>query len=78
MYPDAPEARVHARAWERAADSFIDPILVDISYWKWADRPDAMPMGLLEAARADLKLVYDALEAELAQREFRQRSSLHR
>ena len=70
VYPDAPEARVHARAWERAADTFIDPILVDISYWKWADRPDTMPMGLLEAARADLKLVYDALEAELAQREF--------
>lgn len=70
VYPDSVEARVHARAWERAADAFIDPILVDISYWKWADRPDTMPMGLLEAARADLELVYDALEAELAQREF--------
>ena len=36
----------------RAADTFIDPILIDISYWKWADRPDRMPDGLLEAARA--------------------------
>lgn len=70
VYPEAAQARVHARAWERAADTFLDPILVDISYWKWADRPDTIPMGLLEAARADLKLVYDALEAELAQREF--------
>jgi glutathione S-transferase len=70
IYPGTPDARVHARAWERTADTFIDPILVDISYWKWADRPDTMPAGLLEAARADLWLVYDALEAELAQREY--------
>jgi glutathione S-transferase len=70
VYPDSPHSRVHARAWERAADAFIDPILVDISYWKWADRPDTMPAGLLEAARADLALVYDALEAALARREY--------
>ena len=31
VYPDEPAARVHARAWERAADSFIDSILIDIS-----------------------------------------------
>jgi glutathione S-transferase len=70
VYPQEPAARVHARAWERAADTFIDPILVDISYWKWADRSDSMPAGLLDAARADMRLVYEALEAELAQREF--------
>jgi glutathione S-transferase len=70
VYPEAPAARVHARAWERAADTYIDAILVDISYWKWAERPDTMPTGLLDAARADFKLVYDALERELAQREF--------
>ena len=70
VYPGPPAARVHARAWERAADTFIDPILVDISYWKWADRPDRMPDGLLEAARGDLRLVYDALESELIGREF--------
>src|SRR5437868_5000381 len=61
VYPEPPAARVHARAWERTADTYIDPILIDISYWKWADRPDSMPEGLLEAARADLGLVYDAL-----------------
>lgn len=70
VYPAAPDARVHARAWERTADTFIDPILVDISYWKWAERPDTMPTGLLEAARADLSLAYDALEAELKDREY--------
>jgi glutathione S-transferase len=70
VFPQSPAARVHARAWERAADTFIDPILVDISYWKWADRPDSMPDGLLEAARADLRLVYDALDRELAGQEF--------
>jgi hypothetical protein len=57
VYPDGPAARVHARAWERVADTFVDPILVDISYWKWAERSDAMPEGLLEAAPADLRLV---------------------
>jgi glutathione S-transferase len=70
VYPQAPFARVHARAWERLSDTFVDPIFVDISYWKWAERPDQMPDGLLEAARADLKLVYDALDKELADREF--------
>ena len=68
LFPDAPAARVHARAWERVADGFVDAILVDISYWKWAERPDKMPDGLLKARRADLRLVYDALEKELAHR----------
>ena len=70
VYPDEPAARVHARAWERAADIFVDPILSDISYWKWTVRSDQMPEGLLEAARADLRLVYDALDNELAHRQF--------
>jgi glutathione S-transferase len=70
VYPQSAAQRVHARAWERAADSFIDPILVDVSYWKWADRPDHMPDGLLAAARADLRRVYDALNGELAERDY--------
>jgi len=70
VYPDNPAARVHARAWERVADTFVDPILVDISYWKWAERPDEVPDRLLEAARADLRIVYDALNKELAGRQF--------
>ena len=69
VYPDDPAARVHARAWERVADT-LDPILVDISYWKWAERLDKMPDGLLEAARSDLRIVYDALDKELTERQF--------
>jgi len=70
VYPDPLAARVHARAWERTADTFIDAILIDISYWTWSDRPDQMPDGLLRAARSDLRLVYDALDAQLARSEF--------
>ncbi len=70
VYPDESAARVHARAWERAADTFVDAILTDISYWKWIERSDKMPEGLLEAASADLRLVYDALDKELAYRQF--------
>ncbi|WP_284615479.1 glutathione S-transferase family protein [Aquabacterium humicola] len=70
VLPASPAARVHARAWERTADSFIDPILINVSYWKWAERDDAMPAGLQEAACADLKPVYDALERDLAARDF--------
>jgi glutathione S-transferase len=41
-----------------------------LSDWKWAERPDKMPQGLLDAARADLRAVYTALELELADRDF--------
>jgi glutathione S-transferase len=65
VLPGEPAARARARAWERTADDTIDPILVDISYWLWAERPDEMPDGLLAAARADMDQVYSALESEL-------------
>ena len=70
VYPAEPGPRVHARAWEHAADSVIDAILIDISYWKWANRADTMPDGLLEAGRAELAAVYAALDGELARNEF--------
>ena len=72
QYPEAPvypadaATRVRARAWERCADSAIDPILVDISYWMWAERDDERPAGLKEAAQQDLNEIYDALERDLA------------
>ena len=76
-FPDAPRvyprdiaAWVHARAWERCADTVVDAILIDISYWVWAERDDAMPDGLLERARADLDRVYAALERDLTERDF--------
>ncbi|MGQ0700797.1 MAG: glutathione S-transferase family protein [Panacagrimonas sp.] len=70
VYPPDPSGYVKARAWERCADSTIDPILIDISYWTWAERPDVMPVGLLSAAQRDLNIIYVALEAELDAREF--------
>src|ERR1700733_8787777 len=43
IYPASPAGWVRARAWERCADTVVDPILIDISYWTWAERDDAMP-----------------------------------
>ncbi len=65
VYPTKPEDWVRARAWERCADSTIDPILIDISYWTWAKRDDSMPAGMREAAHRDLDRIYAALEREL-------------
>lgn len=70
LHPESPAAFVHARAWERCADHAIDPILINLSYWTWAERDDAMPEGMLEAARRDLAQVYDALERDLKDRPF--------
>ena len=70
VYPADPATRVRARAWERCADSAIDPILADISYWSWAERPDVIPAGMREAARKDLDRIYNALERDLEGRDF--------
>lgn len=70
LYPDLNAAWVHARSWERCADTFVDAILINVSYWSWARREDKMPEGLHEAARKDLELVYAALERDLSERDF--------
>ncbi len=70
VYPASPAGFARARAWERCSDTVVDAILVDISYWVWAERRDAMPAGLKEAARADLEQVYASLERELAHADF--------
>ena len=70
VYPATAEGRVKARAWERTSDTFVDSILVDISYWGWANRPDTMPDGLLDAARADLAPIYAALDRDLDGNDF--------
>ena len=54
VYPASTAARVHARAWERAADTFIDPVLVNISYWLAGERDDEMPGDFLEVAKRDI------------------------
>ena len=68
LLPSGIADRVLARAFERLADERLDPIVVDCSYWHWADRNDAPPDGLLKAARADLGVVFDRLEAMLRSR----------
>lgn len=70
IYPTDLKEWVNARAWERCADSLIDGILINISYWHWAERPDVIPDGLLDAARADLIPIYDALDEALTDREW--------
>jgi glutathione S-transferase len=70
LYPADHATWVHARAWERCADTLIDPILINVSYWMWAKREDRMPDGLLEAARRDIDAVYAALERDLADHAF--------
>jgi len=70
LYPADHAAWAHARAWERCADTLIDPILINVSYWLWAKRDDRMPDGMLDAARRDLDAVYAALERDLGDGDF--------
>ena len=65
MLPSDPALRVKARKWERVADTLVDPILTNISYWSWMNRSDEQPEGMLSAASEDLESVYLGLEADL-------------
>jgi glutathione S-transferase len=68
LYPAAAVDRVAMRALERLADSRLDPIIVDTSFWRWAEREDSPPTGLMEAAQRDLDTVLGRLEQALAPR----------
>ncbi len=68
LYPHTVAERVTARALERLADQRLDPIIVDCSYWYWAERDDQPPPGLLEAGQRDLDSILKRLESELSQR----------
>jgi glutathione S-transferase len=70
LYPADRAGWVHARAWERCADTLIDPILTNVSYWGWAVREDRIPEGLLALAARDLEAVYVALERDLTSRDY--------
>lgn len=70
IYPNDDAGWVRARAWERCADTVIDPILINLSYWSWAERTDTLPETWLAAARADLELVYAALDRDLEGKSF--------
>jgi glutathione S-transferase len=68
LYPDAVADKVVARALERLADQRFDPIVVDCTFWHWAERDDRPPAGLLEAGQRDLERTLARLEGELAAR----------
>ena len=68
LYPAATEERVVARALERLGDQRFDPIVVDCSYWHWAERDDEPPAGLLAAAQRDIDELFDHLERMLLPR----------
>jgi glutathione S-transferase len=68
LLPDRIGERVVARAFERVADQRFDAIVVDCSYWHWADRDDAPPEGLLKAAQQDIDALFDRLERTLQAR----------
>jgi len=68
LYPAAIADRVTARALERVADGRVDAIMTDCSFWRWAEREDAPPEGLMEAGQRDLHAAAVELEAALAAR----------
>jgi glutathione S-transferase len=70
VYPSDPRRWASARAWERCADTTIDPIIVDLSYWNWAKRDDTRPAAWVAAGQRDLDLIYAALERDLAEGPF--------
>jgi len=70
VHPADHAAWVRARAWERCSDAVVDAIVIDVSYWLWAERDDEIPEGLLDRAREDIGRVYDALERDLAGQDF--------
>jgi glutathione S-transferase len=65
LYPAAIADRVTARALERLADGRVDALMTDCSFWRWAERDDAAPEGLMEAGQRDLDVALAELEAVL-------------
>lgn len=68
LYPQSIPDRVTARALERLADHRFDPIVVDCSFWHWAEREDEPPAGLREAGQRDFEIALATLERELSAR----------
>lgn len=62
IYPKAAPDRAKARALEHLFDTRVDAILVDSSLWRWAQRDDEPPEGLLAAAQEDLNAAFDSVE----------------
>lgn len=70
VFPGSPAQKVAARAWERLSDTFVDGVLINISYWLWAKRDDQMPQGLLSKANEDIQKVYAHMEKALTGKDY--------
>jgi glutathione S-transferase len=68
LYPADVGDRVAARALERLHDQRFDPIVVDCTVWRWANRDDQPPSGLRDVGQRDFERVLGRLERELASR----------
>lgn len=68
IFPGSPADRAKARALEYLFDTRADAILIDGSLWRWAQRDDQPPDGLIDAARKDLNVIFQTLEDHLANR----------
>jgi glutathione S-transferase len=68
IFPAAIADRVLVRTLERLADQRFDAIVVDCSFWAWAERPDEPPPGLLAAGQQDLEQVLSELDDVLSSR----------
>jgi glutathione S-transferase len=68
LYPLDPKERVLVRALERLADQRLDPIVVDCSFWQWAERDDTPPSGLREIGQRDLDAILAHVESILSPR----------
>jgi glutathione S-transferase len=66
LYPVSVDQRVVARAFERLGDQRFDSIVVDCSFWHWAERDDQPPPGLLSAAQHDLEEIFARVEQMLS------------
>ena len=68
LYPADILERVVARSFERLGDQRFDSIVVDCSFWSWAERDDKPPQGLIAAAQSDLDAIFFRLERMLDER----------
>ncbi|MCI5045821.1 MAG: glutathione S-transferase family protein [Aquisalinus sp.] len=69
VFPSNPAAFALAKEWELVADTMIDPIITNMSLWKWANM-NPKPEGLDEAARKAIDPIYDRLNQQLEGSEF--------
>ncbi len=68
LLPSEPRAFAAAKDWELIADTMVDPIVTNLAIFVWGDLPPP-PEGLLEAARGDIAVIYDRLDAQLSERD---------